>query len=197
MSFNLKPEEGQEVMAPRVNYQRPGIAENVMIDEIEFGKSSVKQSPYIRIKTVGQHGELGKSPFMWLTTEKGTNLDGTPKKTTGWAITAKNITDLICATHNDMSRQDAEAIELIPANAPDDKDRQCEMLVAKLSTLLVGKPFRAKFKGEQSQPNGTIFATMDKVESMSIPKSMSSLRFNETNDIKLFVTTPVDTTSPF
>jgi hypothetical protein len=183
MSFSLKQEEGTVQVNKYPDYQKPGIFDNIRITEIKFGRSSVKGSPYVLMHTVGENGEVGKSNRMWLTTEKGQNPDGSFKSQSGWSITAKNIVDLICATH-DMPRSQAELIELVPSNESN-IDKQYESLVNTISTLLIGKPFRGKFKGEQSA-SGTVYATLDKVESMKIPKVSSGLRFSEQYDIKLF-----------
>jgi len=183
MSFSLKQEEGTQSTSKYPEYQKPGIYENVKITEIKFGRSSVKQSPYILMSTLGQNGEVGKSNRMWLTTEKSANPDGSLKPQTGWSITAKNIVDLICAT-SDMPRSQAEAIELVPSKE-ENIEKQYESLVNTVSELLIGKPFRGKFKGEESA-TGTIYATLDKVESMNIPKQVSGLRWNPEYDIKKF-----------
>jgi len=184
MSFNLKQDENATNSngSPRVEYQKPGIYDNVVITEVVLGKSSHKGSPFIQLKTLGQNGEVGKSSPMYLSTTVGEN-----KKMTAWDMTKRNISDLILAT-NDISKQEVESIEFVPMNTTATLQEQHEMVAQKVSTLLVGKPFRAKFKGEQAQ-SGTIFATLDRVESMQVPKVATGLRFDEKNgtDIKLFV----------
>lgn len=182
MSFNLKSEESKSVNINKKEtklYQKPGIYDNVRISEVLFGKSTIKGTPYIRLKTLGQNGEEGASPFMYLSTTKSAG-----KQTAAWNITARNLQELVVATSN-MSKADAEAIHLVPDNEPD-INKQYEMLVENVSKLLVGKVFRAKFKGEQSKENGIIYATLDKVESMNIPREVTSLKFNAEYDIKLY-----------
>lgn len=191
MSFNLKVEENSNQSgSQQTTYQTPGIFENIKITEIKFGKSSVKQTPFIQMVTVGQNGEIGQSNRMYLSTLKGEG-----KQTAAWNITAKNIVDLICATHK-MARQDAENIELVPANE-ENIDKQYDMLVNKVSSLLVGRPFRGKFKGDQTKENGLIYATLDRVESMDIPRVSTGLRFSEDKDIKLFNVPTEVSSSPF
>lgn len=181
MNFSLKQDENTTNSngSPRVEYQKPGIYDNVRVTEVILGKSTIKGSPFIQLKTVGQNGEVGRSTSMYLNTTIGEG-----KKMAAWDMTKKNIADLILATNN-ISKQEIETIELVPANTTESVEKQYEMLAQKVSSLIVGKPFRAKFKGEQSQ-TGTIFATLDKAENMQVPKLASSLRFNEATDIKLF-----------
>jgi len=110
MNFNLKQENSnsqQSTQPNKVRYQRPGIYDNVKITEILFGKSSVKQTPYIQLKTVNNLDEVGNSSRMYLS---NTRAEG--KQTTAWTITAKNLINLIISTNN-ISKQEAENIELV------------------------------------------------------------------------------------
>lgn len=182
MSFSLKSKEESNSSTnakPRIEWQTPGIFDNVKITEIKQGKSSIKGSPYIQMMTIGVNGEIGNSSKMYLST---TPSEG--KTRSAWDVTAGNLVDLIIATKN-ISRTEAEAISLVPDNEPS-VEKQHEMLVHKLSTLLVGHPFRAKFKGEQSKEGGIVYATLDRVETMNIPKEASRLRFDSKYDIKMF-----------
>jgi hypothetical protein len=183
MSFSLKVESnnGNSNTKPSAKvYQKPGIYENVRISEVVFGKSTQKGTPYIRLKTIGQNGEEGNSSFMYLSTVKS------PGKTApAWNVTARNIQELLMATHN-MSKADAEGIDLVPDDEKD-VEKQYKALVDKVSSLLVGRPFRAKFKGEQTKENGIIYATLDRVESMNVPAQVTSLKFNAEYDIKMYV----------
>ena len=190
MSFNLKQEENTTNSngSPRVEYQKPGIHDNLIITDITVGKSSYKGSPFIELKTINQNNEVGRSAKMYLSTSVGEG-----KKMSAWDMTKRNISDLILATNN-ITKQEVENIELVPSNTNASLDEQYQMLAQKLSSLIVGKPFRGKFKGEQSA-TGIVYATLDKVENMNVPKVASSLRFNENTDIKLFVA--VETVSPF
>lgn len=180
MNFSLNVDDSSNEMSNNVSYQKPGVYENVKVTEIISGKSNVKQTPYIRIKTVNQNSEVGQSAYMYLSSEKGEG-----KKTASWDITARNINDLICCTHN-ISKDEAKAIELAPSNEPN-LEKQISMLVDKLSSLLVGRPFRAKFKGEQTKEGGVIFSTLDRVESMNVPSVATGLKFNPDKDIKMFL----------
>lgn len=196
MSFNLNDAPASNV--PTVStkiYQKPGIAENVKISEVTLGKSSLNSVPYMELTTIGENGEIGKSNRMWLSTQIGKNNDGTLKKTSGWGVTARNIVELIMATHN-ITEEEAKAIELVPNDAPKETEGDKEMLrnilIKKVASLLVGRQFRAKFKGKQAKPRedgstGTIFATMDLVESINVPKAESKLRFDPSRDIEMYV----------
>ena len=95
MNFSLNVDDSSNEMSNNVSYQKPGVYENVKVTEIISGKSNVKQTPYIRMKTVNQNGEVGQSAYMYLSSEKGEG-----KKIAAWDITARNINDLICCTHN-------------------------------------------------------------------------------------------------
>lgn len=184
-------------------YQKPGICDNTVVTGVVLGASSLNKVPYLELQTVGPNGELGKSNRMWLSTDIGKNIDGSLKKTSGWGVTARNIIMILEATHN-ITRDEAKAIQLVPENPVDEngkakyaKEQIHNMLATKLSTLLVGRPFRAKFKGEQSKPRpdgtpGLIFSTMDLVESMNVPKEQSFLRFDAARDIKLYENAPVN-----
>ena len=180
MNFNLNVDDSTNETSNNVSYQKAGVYDNVKITEIISGKSNVKQTPYIRMKTINQNGEVGQSAYMYLSSEIGEG-----KKMSGWHMTARNINDLIVATHN-ISRDEAKAIELAPSNEPND-EKYISMLINKLSSLLVGRPFRAKFKGEQTKEDGTIFATLDRVESMNVPSEVSGLKFNKDKDLKMFI----------
>lgn len=181
MSFNLKDAEEKQ---SGTTYQKVGIYDNVKITNVLLDKSTVKQSPYIKLVTQGPNGEIGSSSAMYISNTKSEG-----KKTTAWAITAANLVNLITATQN---CSDEEAKTMINVDTP-------EQLVNKVSALLVGKPFRAKFKGEEAKNgSGTVYATLGQVESMKIPKEGSSLRFNPEKDIKKYEGPVVDgnTTTP-
>lgn len=150
-------------------YQQPGISDNVVVTEVLLEKSNVKQSPYLRLVTKGENGEQGTSGRMYLSTNVA---DG--KRISAWAITARNLVDLIMATHN---VDEATAKTYINDVASE------QALVNKISALLVGKPFRAKFKGEEGQKGG-IFATLAQVESMGV--TSTKMRFNADKDIKKY-----------
>lgn len=190
-NFNLNdaPEKTNNTNYEKKAYQQPGIYDNVKITEVVLGKSSLRSIPYMQLKTVGPNGELGRSNNMWLSTTVGKNLDGSPKKTSGWGVTARNLIEMIVATHN-ISHEEARAIQLVPDNE-NNTEKLHALLVNKVSALLIGKPFRGKFKGEQGKPRedgtpGLIYTTLDLVESMNIPASESKLRFDPAKDIKMY-----------
>lgn len=168
MNFNLK-DAGEK---SSISYQRTGIFENVQVTSVLLEKSSQKQVPYIKLVTKGPDGEVGQSNKMFLSTTVGEG-----KKTSAWAITARNLVDLIVATHN-CSEDEAKAMIAVESET---------QLVNKVSALLIGKPFRAKFKGEEgNKGNGVIFASLAQVESMKVPASETALRYSDMKDIKRY-----------
>lgn len=154
-----------------VNYQKVGVYENIKITEVILAETSKAKVPYIELKTIGQNGEVGRSNKMFLST------DTKPGKTTSaWAITARNIVDLLVNTHN-ITRDEAKALIAVDS---------VQQLVNKLSALLVGKPFRAKFKGEEGQKPGLIYPTLDITESMQVKAEETRLSFDPIRDIKKY-----------
>lgn len=149
------------------SYQQPGIA-NVKITGVLLEETGTNKVPYIVLTTESEAGELGKSGRMFLSTEV---KEG--KKTSGWAVTARNLVDIIVAA---KGKTEEEAKSMISVQTK-------EELVNKLSAILVGSKLRAKFKGEISD-KGTIFATLAQVESLLVPQEESKLRFNADRDIK-------------
>jgi len=180
MSYSLKSKEEKSSSSasakPRIDWQTPGIYDNIRVTEVKYGKSSIKGSPYVQLMTIGENNEVGNSSKMYLNT-----VPSEGKTRSAWDVTAGNIVDLIVATHN-ISRTQAENIDL-PSND--------EELVHKLSTLLCDRPFRGKFKGEQTKEGGLVYASLDRVESMNIPKETTRLRFDSKYDIKMFNSEPV------
>lgn len=169
-------------------YQKPGIEDNVTVTKVSLGASSLNKVPYLELETTNSKGEIGKSTRMWLSTTKNKNFDGSEKKLTGWDITARSIVDLITATHN-ITREEAKAIELVSSEETN-KEKLHVSIQNKVSSLLIGKPFRAKFRGEQTMENGPIWTYLDLVESMSVPKENSILYFNPQRDIEMFNVIP-------
>lgn len=163
---------------PKVSYQNPGIYENVKIVEIVFGKSSIKQTPFIQLITSGTNGEIGKSSRMYLSS---TASEG--KEQTAWTVTASTLMRIIGATNN-MTQDELKNIEFAPNVS--DPEEAYKILIQKLSTYLIGKPFRAKFKGEQTKENGLVYAVLNSTESMLIPKENSRLKYDAASDIKYF-----------
>lgn len=151
----------------QTTYQKPGIA-NITITGVVLEETNLNKVPYIRLTTKSDAGDQGTSGRMFLSTDKKPD-----KKTTGWAITARNLVDIISASHN---VSDDEAKAMIKAGNPTE-------LVTKLSATLVGRKLRAKFKGETGS-TGAVYATLDRVESLNVPQESTSLRFDATRDIK-------------
>ena len=166
MSFNLNdaPDKSQNV-GPQ--YQKPGISENTVVTEAVLLSTSANQVPYMELRTTGPNGELGKSNKMFLSTDV---KEG--KKMSAWAVTSRNIVDLIVATHN---VDEPTAKNMLTASTK-------EEVVTKVSTILVGRPFRAKFKGKETV-DGKIYASLDSAESMKVPSGESKLKFDAYRDI--------------
>lgn len=158
------------------SYQKPGIA-IVTITGVVLEESSKAKVPYITLTTQSENGDLGKSGRMFLSTDTKPG-----KKSSGWAVTARNLVDIIVACKN-VSEEEAK--NMIAVNTK-------EELVTKLSAILVGRSLRAKFKGETSE-KGTVYATLDRVESLTVPADETALRFDAARDVKPFTGT---TTSP-
>lgn len=164
--------EGRDESTPLVIYQKPGIADNVVISDVVLEYTTKNNVQYMRLITKGANGEVGKGPQMYLSTDIKNNTDGTPKKTSGWGVTARVLTDLIKATHNVTEEVATPMIKGIETP---------QALIEKVSALLVGKPFRAKFKGATSA-KGYIFAELSQSESMRVEPT--KMKFNESYDIK-------------
>ena len=160
MNFDLN-QASEKLQGTGKTYQKPGIYENVVIDTITNGESQ-KGNKYIQMTTVGAKGEIGRSPQMYLTEA-------------AWPMTARNLIDLIMSTNN-VTEDEAKSMIKVENET---------QLAAKLSAILIGKKFRAKFKGEQSS-TGTIFAQLGGSESMKIAAEDSKLFFNEMKDIKKY-----------
>lgn len=154
-------------------YQKPGIA-NVTITAVSLEETGTNKVPFIQLLTESESGDVGKSGRMFLSTEVKPG-----KKTSGWAVTARNLVDIIMATKN-ISEDDAKATISGIANK--------EQLAAKLSAILIGGKLRAKFKGETNE-KGNIYATLAQVESLSVPVAETSLRYDASRDIKPFTGT--------
>lgn len=170
MSFNLNdaPEKSTN---SGTQYQRPGIAENVKITEAVLLQTQANNVDYMELRTVSGDGAVGKSSKMFLSTETKPG-----KKMSAWSVTSRNIVDLIMATHN-VDEQTAKGMLNVSSK---------EEVVSKVATLLVGRPFRGKFKGEESS-NGKTYASLDTVESMQVPTDQSRLKFDPSRDIKKYV----------
>lgn len=160
MNFDLN-QASEKLVNNNKTYQKPGIFENVVIETVTATTNS-NGNDYIQMTTIGSNGELGRSPQMYLT-EKA------------WPMTARNIKDLLVATNNIT---DEEAGDMVKVETK-------EQLATKLSALVIGKKFRAKFKGDQSA-TGTIFANLGGSESMKISTEDTKLFFNEAKDIKKY-----------
>lgn len=164
MGFNLS-DAAEQKQGSSVNYQKPGIYDNVTVTKVNLGAASTG-SKYLQFETVGANGEVGKSPQMYLNT---TAPEGKP---TAWSITASNLRGYIMATHN-VTREEADTML---QNVPNE-----EAVQTKVSALLVGRKFRAKFKGVQTSRGYTI-AELAGSESMQVPKEATTLKYDETRD---------------
>jgi hypothetical protein len=163
--FNLKDAATEK---PKSNYQQPGIHENETISAVNLGKASTG-STYLQFETASADGLKGKSPQMFLNGAGETPVDG---KVTAWSITARNLKKYLSSTNN-VSLE--EATDMINGVAT------VEQLQAKVAALLVGKKFRAKYKGVQTSKGFTIAELCDS-ESMRVPAEESSLKYDATKD---------------
>lgn len=167
MSFNLS-DAGEQKVVNTIQYQRPGVYDNTVITKVNLGKASTG-SQYLQFETLGANGEIGKSPQMYLNNEA--KSDGKP---TAWSITARNLRNYIMNTHN-VSVEDADQMIQNVETA--------EQLQVKVSALLVGRKFRAKFIAVQTSTGKTI-AELGGSESMIVPKEESRLRYDEVKDFR-------------
>lgn len=167
MSFDLNSaSEEKKYTGP--TYQRPGIAEDVKVTKILMEKTSVNSVDYMQLETLSPDGAVGKSNKMFLSTDTKPG-----KKTSGWGVTARNIINLLTVTHN-IDEDTAKGLFGTPTSKED--------IVKVLTPLLVGKPFRAKFKGQEGR-TGAVYAELAGVESMSIPTESTRLKFDASRDI--------------
>lgn len=177
-SLNNVPETPTK---PQVNYQKPGIVENLKVTEVVLLETGTNKVPYMEIRTESPDGAIGRSSKMFFSTDVKPG-----KKMSGWDVSARNIRDFITATHNVNSNTAKELF-----GTPNSK----ESIVNKVSALLVGRTFRGKFKGEQGA-NGSIYSSIGQVESMIVPKEESRLKYNPDTDIKKYVVyNPSETTA--
>lgn len=164
MGFNLSDAAEQNVN--KVQWQKPGIYEKEVISKVNLGTASTG-SKYLQFETESASGEIGKSPQMNLKTEK---KEGST--VSAWQVTARNLKNYIMNTHNVT---EAEADGMIEGIATE------EALHAKVTALLVGKPFRAKYKGVETS-KGFIIAELCGSESMKVSKEDSKLKYSVEND---------------
>ena len=156
------------------NYQTTGIFDNVVVSKVTQGVSA-NGNKYIQLETTGANGELGRSQDMYLTDK-------------AWPVTGRTILELIKATHK---IEEDEAKSKIKVETED-------QLAAKESVLLVGRKFRAKFRGQETS-KGAIIAQLGGQESMRVAREVTSLKFNPEKDIRKYqgtsalgVTTPAN-----
>lgn len=168
----------------QINYQKVGIYDNVMISEVVLEKTTKNFIDYMRLITKGTNGEVGTSAKMFLSTEIKNNEDGTPKKTSGWGVTARNLIELIKSTNNIDEDSAVAMIKGIPSK---------ETLAQKVSAILVGKPFRGKFKGTTNE-KGYIYPELSQSESMRV--NPTKMYFDATRDVKPYIL-PSNTTNSF
>lgn len=173
MSFDLnQASEGQkQTTYTGPKYQRPGIVDGVTVSKVSLNKTSVNNVDYLQLETVSPDGAIGKSNKMFLSTDVKPG-----KKTSGWGVTARNIINLLTVTHN-VDEDTAKTMFGTPSNK--------EEIVKILTPLLVGKTFRAKFKGEEGR-TGAIFSELAGVESMNIPMAETRLKFSPERDIQKY-----------
>lgn len=189
MSFSLNDAEDNKVSKPRdpnTSYNAPGIYDNVVITDIKVD-TTPGRNHYIVPLTKSPEG-LGRSRKMYLNTDV---KEG--KTTSAWKITARQIVEIIKASNNWDDTQAKNSLGNLNL-AADGVNINAEELAAKLSAVIVGKPFRAVFHGEQrTNAEGVtrVYTEMMYVESMNVPKAESKLKFDPTIHVK---TVSVNTT---
>ena len=189
MSFSLNDAEDNKVSKPRdpnTSYNAPGIYDNVVITDIKVD-TTPGRNHYIVPLTKSPEG-LGRSRKMYLNTDI---KEG--KTTSAWKITARQIVEIIKASNNWDDTQAKNSLGNLNL-AADGVNINAEELAAKLSAVIVGKPFRAVFHGEQrTNAEGVtrVYTEMMYVESMNVPKAESKLKFDPTIHVK---TVSVNTT---
>jgi hypothetical protein len=182
MSFSLNDAEDNKVSKPRdpnTSYNAPGIYDNVVITDIKVDTPDGRNH-YIVPLTKSPEG-LGRSRKMYLNTDV---KEG--KTTSAWKITARQIVEIIKAANNWDDTQAKNSLGNLNL-AADGVNINAEELAAKLSAVIVGKPFRAVFHGEQrTNAEGVtrVYTEMMYVESMNVPKAESKLKFDPTIHIK-------------
>jgi hypothetical protein len=190
MSFSLNDAEDNKVSKPRdpnTLYNAPGIYDNVVITDIKVD-TTPGRNHYIVPLTKSPEG-LGRSRKMYLNTDV---KEG--KTTSAWKITARQIVEIIKASNNWDDTQAKNSLGNLNLSA-DGVNINAEELAAKLSAVIVGKPFRAVFHGEQrTNAEGVtrVYTEMMYVESMNVPKAESKLKFDPAIHVK---TVSVNTTT--
>lgn len=164
-------------------YQRPGIEDNVKISKVSIEETGLNKVKYLQLETTNSRGEIGKSTRMFLGTEVKPG-----KKCSGWSISARNLVDLLMVTHN-VDEDTAKGMINIEGGSEQEK---LNKLVNKVSALLVGKPFRAKFRGEETR-SGAIIAEIGAVESMNVENTR--LKYDASRDIKKYEGTGTSATT--
>jgi hypothetical protein len=182
MNFSLNDAEDNKVSKPRdpnTSYNAPGIYDNVVITDIKVD-TTPGRNHYIVPLTKSPEG-LGRSRKMYLNTDV---KEG--KTTSAWKITARQIVEIIKATNNMDDAQAKNSLGNLTLSA-DGVNINAEELAAKLSAVIVGKPFRAVFHGEQrtnAEGITRVYTEMMYVESMTVAKEQSKLKFDPAIHIK-------------
>lgn len=182
MSFSLNDAEDNKVSKPRdpnTSYNAPGIYDNVVITDIKVDTPDGRNH-YIVPLTKSPEG-LGRSRKMYLNTDV---KEG--KTTSAWKITARQIVEIIKAANNWDDTQAKNSLGNLNL-AADGVNINAEELAAKLSAVIVGKPFRAVFHGEKrtnAEGITRVYTEMMYVENMNVPKAESKLKFDAAIHIK-------------
>jgi hypothetical protein len=170
-NFNDAVEENKK---PEVSYiKSPGIYENVKAVKTSIEETSKNNVPYLKITFETSTGDLGFSNKMFLGNDKE-KAEREGKKATGFQVTARNIINLVKATNN-VDDETAKGMLGDPASH--------EELAQQVAALIVGKAFRAKFRGERDA-KGRVWPYWAESESMRVEKDNSKLRYNEQYDIR-------------
>lgn len=127
--------EGAEISKGGSKYLEPGI-HNVKVTEVTKGVSTQQKSPYVRITVANEAGESCSQDY-YLSTEV---KEG--KTTSAWNISKSAILTIITAATG-LDEATAKS-KLVGINT--------ENIDAKLSNILVGKPFAIKLNGKWIHP---------------------------------------------
>lgn len=165
MNFNeveIKVNQGPKYLTPGVHV--------VKVTNVESGESTKQGSPFVRLTVENANGETTTGDFY---------LNGG-----AFDITAQTLFKFIAAAYNlDLTQDDQKATVKAKLGVVDTK----EQLAAKLSSVLVGKPFAMVVKGEWINPTDTSKKSWIKavLSNVVAPKDKANtLKYDESKHIK-------------
>lgn len=117
-------------------YQSAGVSEKVTISEVKLIVNDTYKTNNLQFVTINEHEQQGLSKKMSLKTEVSPG-----KKVAAWTVTAKNLLNILMAVGK--TEEEARAV----LTAPDVNE-----LVKRLTSNLIGKPFRGLFASREYEP---------------------------------------------